>query len=112
MTRDGGRLQPLDAGSSMWYIACGRSVNKKRCDVHGSRIGGALVDGEHGPDALAEGLAQHGLGLHADALNDVDHHQRAVGDAQRRGDLGREVHVARGVDQVDQVVVAVTGHLS
>lgn len=67
---------------------------------------GALVDGEHGADALAERLAQHRLGLHAHALDDVHHHQRAVRDAQRGRDLRREVDVARGVDQVDQVVVA------
>ena len=45
-------------------------------------------------DALSHGLAQHGLGLHAHALDAVDDDERAVGDAQSGGDLGREVNVA------------------
>ena len=49
--------------------------------------GGAL-------DALSHGLAQHGLGLHAHALDAVDDDERTVGDAQSGGDLGREVNVA------------------
>lgn len=53
-----------------------------------------LVDGHHGADALAQRLAQHGLGLHAHALNAVHHHQSTVGDAQRRRHLRREVDVA------------------
>jgi hypothetical protein len=62
---------------------------------------------ERALDALAEGLAQHRLGLHADALDAVHHNQRTVGDTQRGGHLRREVNVARGVDEVDQEISAV-----
>lgn len=39
-------------------------------------------------------LAQHGLGLHAHALDAVHHHQGTVSDTQGSRHLGREVHVA------------------
>ena len=70
-----------------------------------------LVHRHHRADALAERLAQHRLRLHADALHAIHHDERAVRDAQRGGHLGGEVDVAGGVDQVDQVVLAVAGHL-
>mmetsp|Transcript_25409 Transcript_25409/g.43424 ORF Transcript_25409/g.43424 Transcript_25409/m.43424 type:complete len:875 (-) Transcript_25409:33-2657(-) len=65
-----------------------------------------LVDRDDGLDALAKGLAQHGLGLHAHALDAVDDHERAVGHAERGRHLGGEVNVTGRVDQVDQELVA------
>lgn len=62
--------------------ACGRPLQTLE-----QALDHTLVDGEHGADALAERLAQHRLGLHAHALDDVHHHERAVGDAQRGCDL-------------------------
>mmetsp|Transcript_10256 Transcript_10256/g.17658 ORF Transcript_10256/g.17658 Transcript_10256/m.17658 type:complete len:841 (-) Transcript_10256:216-2738(-) len=67
-----------------------------------------LVHGQHGLDALGEGLTQHRLGLHAHALDAVHHHEGAVGDTERRGHLRGEVNVTGGVDQVDEVLVTVT----
>lgn len=46
-----------------------------------------LVDEEHGLDALGERLLQDGARLYAHALHRVDDHERAVGGAQRCGDL-------------------------
>ena len=66
-----------------------------------------FVDRHDRPDALPERLPQHGLRLHAHALDAVDDDERAVGDAQRGGDFGREVDVPGRVDEVDQEVVAV-----
>lgn len=66
-----------------------------------------LVHEQDGLDALADGLSQHGLGLHAHARDAVDDDERAVGDTQRGRDLGREVDVAWRVDEVDQEVTIV-----
>jgi hypothetical protein len=62
-----------------------------------------LVDDQDGLDPLGEGLAEHGLGLDADALDAVDDDEGAVGDAERGRDLGREVDVPGRVDEVDEV---------
>jgi len=67
-----------------------------------------LVDGQDGLDAFTQGLAQHRLGLHAHSLHAVYHHQGSVCDTQRGCDLGGEIDVAGRVDEVHQVVVAVT----
>ena len=50
-----------------------------------------LVDHEHRLHALADGLAEHGLSLDADAVDGVYDHERPVGDAEGGGDLGGEV---------------------
>lgn len=62
-----------------------------------------LVEDEAGAEALEEGLAQRGVGLDVDALDGVDEDERRVGEARGGGDLGAEVDVARGVDEVDPV---------
>mmetsp|Transcript_14461 Transcript_14461/g.37262 ORF Transcript_14461/g.37262 Transcript_14461/m.37262 type:complete len:589 (-) Transcript_14461:108-1874(-) len=67
-----------------------------------------LVDGEDGADPLSEGLSQHGLGLDAHALDTVHDDERSVGDTEGGGDLGREVDVPRGVDQVDEEIAPVS----
>ena len=67
-----------------------------------------LVDGEDRLDALGQRLAEHGLGLHADTLDAVDNYQGTVGDPESGGDLGREVDVARRVNQVDEELSAVS----
>ena len=60
-----------------------------------------LVDEGDAGNAVAVGLAPHRLGLRLDAGHRVEHRDGAVEDAQRALDLGREVHVARRVDDVD-----------
>ena len=61
-----------------------------------------LVDERDARNAVAVCLAPHRLGLRLDAGDGVEHGHRAVEHAQRALDLGREVHVARGVDDVDR----------
>ena len=62
-----------------------------------------FVDEEARLDSLLEGLAQHGLRLDGAALDAVHHHDSSVGDAQGGRDLGREIHVAWGVNEIDEV---------
>src|SRR6056297_2104418 len=71
-----------------------------------------LVDEQRRLHALAERLPEHRLGLRHRALDGVDDHQRAVDRAHRAGDVATEVHVARGVDEVDEVVgvLVLVGH--
>jgi hypothetical protein len=66
-----------------------------------------LVDDDDRLDALTKSLTQDGLGLDADAFDGVDDDEGAVGDTQSGSDLGGEVDVAWGVDQVDEEVVLV-----
>ena len=66
-----------------------------------------LVDEGDAGDAEVAGLTPHGLGLRLHAGNGVEHGHSAVEHAEGALDLGREVHVARGVDDLDAVVVAV-----
>ena len=56
-----------------------------------------LEPGIHGQKEIAQRL-----GL--DALRGIDHQDRALARGQRAGDLVGEVHVSRGVDQVELVV--------
>ncbi len=79
-----------------------------------------LVHKENGTDALGQRLSQHGLGLHAHALDSVDHHYCAISHSQGRGNLSAEmydisfcisiskekepvpeVYVTRAVDEID-----------
>ena len=68
-----------------------------------------LVDEADARDVVLVGLAPDGLGLGLDALLAVEDGDRAVEDAERALHLDREVHVARGVDDVDLVLVPETG---
>jgi hypothetical protein len=70
-----------------------------------------LVHKQHGADALGQRLTQDGLGLHTDTFDRVNDNDGAVGDAQRRSDLRREVDVAGGVDQIDDVGLVGSGQL-
>ena len=63
-----------------------------------------LVDEGDAGDAVRGGLTPDGLGLRLDAGDGVKDRDRAVEDAQAALDLGREVDVARGVDDLDDVV--------
>jgi len=59
-----------------------------------------------GLDALADGLAEDGLGLDADSINGVDDDEGSVSDTKGSSDLTTEVNVTGTVDQVDQVTVS------
>jgi hypothetical protein len=62
-----------------------------------------LVEDEDGLDALVPGLAESGNGLGADALDSVDDDHGPVAEPQRCRHFGREVNVAWGVDEVDEI---------
>ena len=53
-------------------------------------------------------LSEHGLSLHADSLHAVHHHEGSVSDTQSGSDFTGKVNVPWGVDQVDEVIVALT----
>ena len=65
-----------------------------------------LVDEGEPRNAVLVGLAPHRLGLRLDAADGAEHRDRPVQHPQRALDLGREVHVAGRVDDVDAVVAA------
>lgn len=44
--------------------------------------------------------------LNAHSLHDVNNHDRAITDADSGRDVRGEVHVARGVDEINEVVCA------
>ena len=64
-----------------------------------------LVDEGDAGHAVGRGLAPDGLGLRLDAGDGVEHGHGAVEDAQAALDLGGEVDVTRGVDDLDDVVL-------
>lgn len=66
-----------------------------------------LVDDTDGLDTLTEGLTQDSLGLDTDTGDTVDDDQGTIGDTEGSSDLGGEVNVSGGVDQVDQELVTV-----
>ena len=66
-----------------------------------------LVDVGDAGHAIAAGLTPNRLGLRLNAGDRVEHGHGAVEDAQGALDLGREVHVARGVDDLEAVGLTV-----
>ncbi len=80
--------------------------------AHAVGFGGGEVDlVEDGDDLVAgvDRLVDVGERLRLDALGGVDHEERALDGAHRAGDLVGEVDVARRVDQVEDVGLAVLG---
>src|SRR6478735_2259199 len=68
-----------------------------------------LVDEAHPRDGVLVGLAPHGHGLGLDTGDTVEDGDGAVEDAQRALDLGGEVDVPGGVDDVDLVFLPPAG---
>ena len=64
-----------------------------------------LVDERDARDVVVGGLTPDGLGLRLDAGDGVEDRDGTVEDAQAALDLGREVDVTRGVDDLDDVVL-------
>ena len=80
--------------------------------LHAVGLGGGEVDlVEDGDDLVAgvDGLVDVGERLGLDALGGVDHEERAFDGAHGAGDLVGEVDVAGGVDEVEDVGLAVLG---
>ena len=69
-------------------------VEVRAHDVH-------LVDVDHAGDLVLVSLTPHGLGLGLNTALGAQNGHRAVQHAQGTLDLNGEVHVARGVDDVD-----------
>merc|ERR1712130_787722 len=61
-----------------------------------------LVDHDDGLDALTQSLAQHSLGLDTHSFDAIDDHKGTISDTESGSDLGREIDVTGGIDQVDQ----------
>ena len=82
------------------------------CSLTRVGLGGGEVDlVEDGDDLVAgvDRLVDVGEGLGLDALGGVDDEERALDGAHRAGDLVGEVDVAGGVDEVEDVELAVLG---
>ena len=62
-----------------------------------------FVDHEHWLNLLGESLSQHSLGLHTDTFDVVDDDEGSISDSEGSSDLGREVNVTWGVNEVDEV---------
>ena len=75
-------------------------------------VGADAVHFVHERDArhvVLIGLAPHGLGLGLDTTHGAEHGDRAVEHAKRALDFDGEVHVTRGIDDVDAVIAPQTG---
>src|SRR5712692_8605409 len=68
-----------------------------------------LVDEDYPRHAVAVRLAPHRLGLRLDAAHGIQHGHCAVEDAQAALHFDGEVHVSRGVDDVDAVLLIEAG---
>lgn len=68
-----------------------------------------LVDAQNGLNTLSQGLTQDGLGLDTDTGDTVDNDKGTVSDTESGSDLGREIDVTGGIDQVDQELVTIDG---
>lgn len=66
-----------------------------------------LVDDDDGLDALTKSLSEHSLGLDTDTLDGVDDDESTISDTESGGNLGGEIDVTGGVNQVDEEVLAV-----
>mmetsp|Transcript_23440 Transcript_23440/g.56592 ORF Transcript_23440/g.56592 Transcript_23440/m.56592 type:complete len:254 (-) Transcript_23440:100-861(-) len=64
-----------------------------------------LVDHQTGLYALRNGLTEDRLGLDAHPINGVNDNEGAISHTKCGRHLGREIDVARGIDEVDQVRV-------
>ena len=68
-----------------------------------------LVQDGHQLQVVLEGHIGVGQGLRLDPLAGIHHQHRALAGGQGAADLVAEVHMARGVDQVEFIVFAVAG---
>ena len=81
---------------------------------HAVAVGGGQVDLVQDRDDLVvgvDGLVDIGQRLRLDPLGAVDDQQRALDRAHRAADLIGEIHMAGRVDQVEDVFLAIIGHV-
>jgi hypothetical protein len=120
-TESNGTLVGVDLNVTEGLVVVGGDNNVHRLDGTSERLVQVLlgdlelqqrtvdlVDDTDGLDTLTKSLAQHGLGLDTHTRDTVDDDQGTVGDTERSSDLGGEVDVTGGVDQVDQELVALS----
>jgi len=62
-----------------------------------------LVNKQNWLNFFSEGLTEYGLSLNANTFDVINDDEGAVSDTESSCDFGREVDVAWGVDEVDQV---------
>ncbi len=109
------RPAALGAGEDDWKIELvvvgaerDEQVEDLVDDPVGLAVGAvALVDDHRGLEPSLERFAQHEPCLGHGALKGIDDQEAAVGEAEDAFDLAAEVGVARGIDDVDAVVVPV-----
>ena len=66
-----------------------------------------LIDDRDDREIVLHGQVNVGQRLRLDALGRIDHQQRALARSQRTGDFIGEVHVPRGIYQVDLVLAPI-----
>ena len=66
-----------------------------------------LVDDNNRLDTLTKSLTEHSLGLHAHTFDGIDDNEGTIGDTESSCNLGREIDVTGGIDQVDQEISTV-----
>lgn len=66
-----------------------------------------LVDDDNRLDTLTKSLAQDSFGLDANTLDGVDDNESTISDTESSSNLGGEINVTGGVDEVDQELEAV-----
>ncbi len=71
-----------------------------------------LVNNNNWPDLLLHSLPEHSLGLDANALDAIDNNKRAISNPQGSSDLGTEVDMPWGVNEVDQVALLIASALN
>ena len=71
-----------------------------------------LVDDRKDFQVLVQGQVDVGKGLRLDPLGGVHHQQRPLAGRQGAGHFVGEIHVAGGIDQIEDVVLAVVGTCS
>ena len=97
---DGNRLERIEPQIGVDLLADALDVGGRQID---------LVDDRQKRQIVVQGQIEVGDRLGLDALRSIDDDQRAFASHERTPHLVREIDVARGVDQVQQIVLAVGG---
>ena len=105
----GGNIDSL-LGGDLWSVLGGESQDVLDLLLYPLRVGGGqvdLVDYRQDLQIMLHSQISIGQGLGLDALGSVYNKHRSLAGGQRAGHLIVEVHMPRGVDQVEGVSVPV-----
>ena len=94
------RVRGVEADDLLDLLADALGIGRRQVD---------LVEHRDDLEVVVERQVDVGQGLRLDALGGVDHQDRPLAGGEAARHLVREVDVARGVDQVQDVVLAVAG---